>query len=69
MTKHHHEHKQMNSVEQGDAAANVPYWRRAHRDWRFVAVVVLMLIAIVTYVLTGDLTWQVRNPVLPLRVP
>jgi hypothetical protein len=33
-----------------------PYWRRAHRDWRFWAGMVLMLAAIAMYVLSEDLS-------------
>lgn len=42
-----------------------PYWLRAHKDWRFVAVVVLMLLAIATYVVTNDLLW--RPHWMPIR--
>jgi hypothetical protein len=37
------------------------YWLRAHRDWRFYAVVLLMLGAISTYVFTMDLSWRPRR--------
>jgi hypothetical protein len=33
-----------------------PYWRRAHRDWRFWIGLTLMLAAITMYVLSEDLT-------------
>jgi hypothetical protein len=32
-----------------------PYWRRAHRDWRFWVGVVLLTAAILIYVFTIDL--------------
>ena len=38
-----------------------PYWLRAHKDWRFLAVVFLMLAAILTYVLTMDLSLRPRR--------
>ena len=34
-----------------------PYWLRAHKDWRFLAVLFLMLLAMGTYLYTLDLTW------------
>ncbi len=63
MTKHKHEQRhRQDSVEIHD-----PYWMRAHRDWRFLIIVFLMLAAIATYVLTGNLAWRPRNDqTLPL---
>jgi hypothetical protein len=34
-----------------------PYWRRAHRDWRFWAGLILMLTAITVYVVTDNLAF------------
>jgi hypothetical protein len=34
-----------------------PYWKRAHRDWRFWVGLVLMLAAITIYVLSEDLAF------------
>jgi hypothetical protein len=33
---------------------------RAHKDWRFLAVVFLMLAAMVIYVSTANLAWRPR---------
>jgi hypothetical protein len=33
--------------------AHSPYWKRAHYDWRFWIVVLLMLVAMLTYVMHG----------------
>ena len=43
-----------------------PYWPRAHKDWRFWAVLLLMLAAMGVYVTTNDLAWRPkdRRPVL-----
>jgi hypothetical protein len=35
-----------------------PYWRRAHQDWRFVTVVMLMVVAIALYLMSDDLRLQ-----------
>ncbi|HTZ76201.1 MAG TPA: hypothetical protein VMB47_19960 [Candidatus Aquilonibacter sp.] len=35
---------------------NVPYWRRAHRDWRLWVGLFFMLAAIAIYVFTVDLS-------------
>jgi hypothetical protein len=43
-----------------------PYWRRAHHDWRFLAVVALMLGAMATYVLTLNLALRPRDQALPM---
>lgn len=33
-----------------------PYWRRAHRDWRFWVGLILMCAAIGTYFMSDDLS-------------
>ena len=33
-----------------------PYWKRAHRDWRFWVALALMLAAMLIYVMTDDLS-------------
>jgi hypothetical protein len=38
-----------------------PYWKRAHKDWRFVLGMVLMFAAIAIYVLTDDLALVPRG--------
>ena len=50
-----------------DTGIHGPYWLRAHRDWRFWAVLVLMLLGIVTYVMTMDLSWRPQPPSAELR--
>jgi hypothetical protein len=38
--------------------AHVPYWKRAHTDWRFWIGVILMLLAMMVYVMSMDLAWR-----------
>ena len=38
-----------------------PRWRRVHHSWIFWVAVFLMLLAIVTYVMTGDLFWALHR--------
>ena len=40
--------------------AHIPYWKRAHTDWRFWIGVMLMLVAMIVYVMTGDLALRPR---------
>jgi formate hydrogenlyase subunit 3/multisubunit Na+/H+ antiporter MnhD subunit len=49
--EHNHEHHRN----------RVPRWRRMHRSWIFWVAVFLMLLAIVTYVMTGDLFWGLHR--------
>lgn len=42
----------------GDRA---PHWRRVHHSWIFWVAVFLMLLAIITYVMTGDLFWALHR--------
>lgn len=41
----------------GSGEMHGPYWLRAHKDWRFVAVVLLMLAAMLTYVMLRAHSW------------
>jgi hypothetical protein len=48
-----------------------PYWRRAHRDWRMWFGVILMLVAMLVYLMTGDLRWSIHGhsqPMMPATV-
>jgi hypothetical protein len=52
----------------------LPYWKRAHHDWRFWVGLVAMLIAIGVYVGTNDLSMvpsgrQKQLPPAASRVP
>ncbi|CAN5916295.1 hypothetical protein BH11GEM2_BH11GEM2_19860 [soil metagenome] len=37
------------------AEAHGPYWKRAHRDWRVRAAAIVMALAMIIFVLTGNL--------------
>ena len=43
------------AAAEGAGAVHGPYWLRAHRDWRFWAVVLVMLGAMLVYVMTMNL--------------
>jgi hypothetical protein len=44
-----------------------PYWKHAHRDWRFWVGLVFMFAAISIYVMSEDLAWRPRSqPQQPL---
>jgi hypothetical protein len=60
----HHQH----------GGGQTPYWKRAHHDWRFWFGLVAMLVAIVIYVGTNDLSMvpsgaQRKLPNAVSRVP
>ena len=46
----------------------IPYWKRAHRDWKFWVAILLMLVAMVIYVKTNDLSMRPHNQ-MQQRVP
>ena len=44
-----------------------PYWKRAHRDWRFWIALFLMFAAMIIYVMSDDLALRPRRqPPQPL---
>jgi hypothetical protein len=56
MSKHHHHHPAPH--EGVSQHGPVPYWKRAHTDWRFWIGVVLMFLAMIIYLSTLDLAWR-----------
>ena len=49
----HHPHGEQDP--NGDHQGHPPYWKRAHRDWKFWIALTLMLAAMVVYVMSDDL--------------
>ena len=47
----HSHHEEPKSI---DEKYRIPYWKRAHHDWRFWTVLLLMLVAMVFYVVTDN---------------
>ena len=41
--------------------SNSPYWKRAHKDWRFWIALLLMIAAMIIYVVSEDFAWLPRN--------
>jgi hypothetical protein len=57
MTHTKHAHLPSTGRHKNDDS-NLPYWKRAHHDWRFWIALSLMLIAMFVYIATGDLAIQ-----------
>jgi hypothetical protein len=53
--KHHH-HPQEGPHLAADHQDSIPYWKRAHRDWRFWVAVCFIFAALAIYVVTVDLS-------------
>jgi hypothetical protein len=66
---HHDEKKFRKNPKTMGKSLHGPYWMRAHRDWRFLAVVFVMLAAILTYLFTSDLSWLPHTRHLLPAVP
>jgi hypothetical protein len=50
--------------------SNRPYWKRAHKDWRFWIALLLMIAAMIIYVVSEDFAWLPRNRLQqPHRTP
>jgi hypothetical protein len=51
--------------ERHEAHSHRPRWKRVHHSWIFWVAVILMLLAMITYVMTGDLFWGLRGQSKP----
>jgi hypothetical protein len=69
MSSDHHDEKKFRPTAISAKGPHGPYWMRAHRDWRFLVVVVAMLAAMATYLFTSDLSWLPRSRQLHNAVP
>ncbi len=57
MHESNHSHNQPQAPDGEHVHREVPpYWRRAHRDWRFWLGLLLMCVAITTYFMSDDLS-------------
>jgi hypothetical protein len=55
-----------NQQHGSDHHSYIPYWKRAHTDWRFWVGVMLMFLAMLVYVMSGDFALRPRvGPPLP----
>lgn len=50
-----HRHHRRDSHGNSTPPGHVPYWERAHSDWRFWLGIVVMFIAMIVYVMSGNL--------------
>jgi len=66
MTKHKYIHNRTPFPGPEIAEIRAPYWARAHRDWRFLTIVFVMLGCIALYVLTGNFGWTNRGQTVPI---
>jgi hypothetical protein len=66
LTKHRYEHNHTPYPEPEISEVRGPYWQRAHRDWRFLAVVFLMLACIGIYVMTNGFAWVSHGRAVPI---
>ena len=65
--KKHDQHHHEGADHDGTSRGHGPYWKRAHRDWRFILAIVLMLAAMAVYVLSDDLAgWPGSQPRQPM---
>jgi hypothetical protein len=55
-------HNHQTGPEHSPPHHDIPYWQRAHKDWRFWIGVVLMFAAIYVYVMTIDLSTVPHQP-------
>jgi len=53
--KHHH-HPDEGPHAPSDHDNSIPYWKRAHRDWRMWTAAFFVLAALAIYILTVDLS-------------
>jgi hypothetical protein len=54
-TRHHH-HPDEGPRPPSDHDASIPYWKRAHRDWRLWTAAFFVFVALAVYIVTVDLS-------------
>lgn len=62
---HNHQHERQEhekKLQHREIDTSVPYWKRAHRDWRFWVALLLMLGAMVAYLITDDEAFRSAGP-------
>ena len=60
-TPKHSSHQHGGPVRDSIHHDQIPYWKRAHHDWRFWVGLVFMFAAITIYVLSDDLALLPRG--------
>lgn len=63
-SKHHH-HPQEEPHPSKDPDSYVPYWKRAHKDWRFWVGVICISVALAVYITSVDLSLVPHKPNQP----
>jgi hypothetical protein len=58
MNQHSHSPHQPGPRHHGSPHGGDPYWKRAHRDWRFWFGVALMLAAMTIFVMSDNLAFR-----------
>ena len=58
MNQHSHSPHQPGPQHHGLPHDHNPYWKRAHRDWRFWVGVVAMLLAMTIFVMSNNLAFR-----------
>jgi len=67
MNKTTHGHQHDGGLHREESHPHGPYWKQVHHHWYFWAGMLLMLVAIVNYVMTEDLSGLPRSqPQQPL---
>jgi hypothetical protein len=61
-----HEHGHNRATDRHGDHPRRPYWRRAHHDWKFWVALLLMLVAILAFVISNNLS---RRPGHPPQAP
>lgn len=58
MTENQNEQGRQRPREQKMSSLRPVSWSRVYRDWRFLAAFFLIAVAVVSYLVTGDLSWR-----------
>ena len=62
---HHHDHKGHHQNEGPQKSSYKP----VHHDWRFYAAGLLIFVALLAYLLSGDLSWRPAVQTVPAVSP
>ncbi len=59
--RRHHDQPEQTVVHRAEHEHQLPYWQRAHRDWRFWVGVAFIFVALFVFIISDNLAFIPRH--------